>query len=52
MGKNVREVYRDRMGAAIRAMAAIDIAVWDAIGKALELPVYKLLGGRKNKVPD
>lgn len=49
--KMYREVYRDRKGAAIRAMAAVDIAVWDAIGKALKLPVYKLLGGHKDKVP-
>ena len=28
------------------AMAAIDIACWDIKGKALGLPVYKLLGGK------
>lgn len=49
--KMYRETYRDRMGAAIRAMAAIDIAVWDAIGKTLRQPVYKLLGGHKDEVP-
>ena len=27
------------------AMSAIDIALWDIKGKALGLPVYKLLGG-------
>lgn len=31
------------------AMAAIDIACWDIKGKALNLPVYKLLGGRTNQ---
>jgi len=45
-----REVYRDRMGSAIRAVAAVDIALWDAIGKTLEMPVYKLLGGDKDEV--
>jgi len=30
------------------AMAAIDIACWDIKGKALGLPVYKLLGGKTN----
>lgn len=28
------------------ALAAIDIALWDLMGKALGLPVYQLLGGR------
>ena len=30
------------------AMAAIDIACWDIKGKALGLPVWKLLGGKTN----
>ena len=30
------------------AMAAIDTACWDIKGKALGLPVYKLLGGKTN----
>ena len=30
------------------AMAAIDIACWDIKGKALGLPVYKLIGGKTN----
>ncbi len=30
------------------AMSAIDIACWDIKGKALGLPVYKLLGGKTN----
>lgn len=34
-----------RKGAAIEAISAIDIAVWDALGKTLEKPVYELLGG-------
>jgi len=34
-----------RRGAVICAIGAIDIALWDIKGKALGLPVYKLLGG-------
>lgn len=30
-------------------ISAIDIAVWDIKGKALGVPVYKLLGGKTNK---
>lgn len=34
-----------RRGALICALGAIDLALWDIKGKALGLPVYKLLGG-------
>ena len=38
-------VYIGRRGLAIHAMAGIDLALWDIKGKALGLPVWKLLGG-------
>ena len=37
-------------GEYIRAMGAVDVAVWDIIGKALGLPVYKVLGGFTEKL--
>lgn len=38
-------VYYGRRGAAMQVISAIDIALWDIIGKALQQPIYKLLGG-------
>lgn len=38
-----------RKGAAIEAISALDIAIWDAVGKSLGQPVYKLLGGWHGK---
>ena len=34
-----------------RVIATIDLALWDLAGKALGQPVYKLLGGYRDKVP-
>jgi L-rhamnonate dehydratase len=39
-------IYFGRRGAAIHAMAGVDLALWDIKGKALGQPVWKLLGGR------
>lgn len=41
--------YHGRRGAAIHAMSAIDIAIWDIIGKAANQPVSSMLGGRKHE---
>ncbi|MGE5639035.1 MAG: mandelate racemase/muconate lactonizing enzyme family protein [Clostridia bacterium] len=40
------------MGAgASLAMSGIDMAVWDVRGKALGLPLYRLLGGARRAIP-
>ena len=40
-----------RKGAAVSALGALDTAFWDLRGKALGKPVYRLLGGERNRVP-
>lgn len=37
--------YPGRRGAVVHAMSGIDLALWDIMGKALQMPVYQLLGG-------
>jgi L-alanine-DL-glutamate epimerase-like enolase superfamily enzyme len=37
--------YSGWAGAEMRAISAVDIALWDLLGKAMGQPVYKLLGG-------
>jgi D-arabinonate dehydratase len=36
---------------AMQAIAAVDIAIWDTIGKALKQPLSRLLGGFRQRVP-
>ncbi|MGR4870497.1 L-rhamnonate dehydratase [Variovorax sp. LARHSF232] len=41
-----------RKGITMAAISAVDIAIWDILGKATGKPVFKLLGGRtKEKIP-
>jgi L-rhamnonate dehydratase len=41
-----------RKGIAMVAISAVDIAIWDILGKSAKQPVFKLLGGRtKPKIP-
>ena len=41
----------DRRGITSRAISVIDIALWDLIGKKLNTPIHKLIGGYREKVP-
>jgi L-alanine-DL-glutamate epimerase-like enolase superfamily enzyme len=41
-----------RKGSGMVAISAVDIAIWDLLGKMTKQPVFRLLGGRtKNRIP-
>lgn len=42
--------FAGKRGLAASAIAAVDMACWDIVGKASGLPVYKLLGGHNPEV--
>ncbi|MHA1229461.1 MAG: mandelate racemase/muconate lactonizing enzyme family protein [Candidatus Helarchaeota archaeon] len=55
---NIQKIWRDLYNNINRillgishAISLIDCALWDLIGKILDKPVYKLLGGYRSKVP-
>ena len=40
-----------RRGLTTWIISAVDIALWDLMGKALGMPVHKLLGGFRDRIP-
>ena len=40
-----------RRGLSTRAISAIDIGLWDLRAKVADMPLYKLLGGYRDRVP-
>ena len=63
LGEDAREVealwdrmwratfIQGRMGITVMAMSALDMALWDAVGRAEEKPLWKLWGGRPDALP-
>ncbi len=51
--KHYHDIYRDaywRGGAVLMsALSAVETALWDILGKSLNVPVYQLLGGKVNE---
>lgn len=44
------DILRDR-AVVMQAIAALDTAIWDTLGKALEMPLYRLWGGFTHQLP-
>ena len=44
--KMTRDVYAEGGQIHMGAVAAVEVACWDIVGKALNQPIYNLLGGR------
>jgi L-rhamnonate dehydratase len=42
-------IYHGRRGLGIHALSALDIALYDLVGKQLERPAYQLLGGARRE---
>ena len=40
-----RDAYRRPDDTLLNALAGVEIALWDILGKSLNVPIYKLLGG-------
>lgn len=48
--KPSRNILRDRK-LAMCAIACVDSAIWDCVGKALDVPLYKIWGGARETLP-
>src|SRR5258708_34549774 len=47
----VAELWKKQRPAGVRAIGAVDVALWDLLGKAMGQPVHRLLGTFRESVP-
>jgi L-alanine-DL-glutamate epimerase-like enolase superfamily enzyme len=58
MGKNPldrellnQEIWKRQRSAGVRAIGAVDVALWDIVGKAFGQPIHRLIGTYRESVP-
>ncbi len=58
MGRNptqreaiLTDVWKKQRVAGVRAIGAVDVALWDLVGKAMGQPIHRLLGTYRESVP-
>jgi L-alanine-DL-glutamate epimerase-like enolase superfamily enzyme len=58
MGRNplhrealVQDIWKRQRTAGVRAIGAVDVALWDLLGKAIGQPIHRLLGTYREAVP-
>ena len=58
MGKNplhreavVQELWKKQRAAGVRAIGAVDVALWDIVGKAFGQPIHRLIGTYRESIP-
>ncbi|MGG5888282.1 enolase C-terminal domain-like protein [Falsiroseomonas sp. HC035] len=47
----VRDIWRRQRSAGVRAIGAVDVALWDLAGKAFGQPIHRLLGTFRDSIP-
>ncbi len=46
-----QELWKRQRSAGVRAIGAVDVALWDLVGKAFGQPIHRLLGTYREAVP-